>query len=114
MREAKAAGYFIRFFYIGTNSPAINAARVAQRIMEGGHNVPIPKIIERYPRSIANCVIGCKIADRGYVYDNSGLPDEEKLLFRTTDGVRIKLYETDLSAYEWVGSVLAELNDPSE
>ena len=114
MREAKTQGYFVRFFYIGTNSPTINAGRVAQRMMEHGHHVPIQKIIERYPRSIANCVIGCKIADRSYVYDNSGLPDEEKLIFRVSDGAAVKVYEKDLSVYAWAESVLARLSDPSQ
>lgn len=111
MRDAKDAGYFVRFFYIGTLSPAINAARVAQRMMEGGHAVPIEKIISRYPRSIANCVVGCKIADRGYVYDNSGLPEDERLLFRTKDGLLVRQYDLDLHAYPWAEKVLAAIND---
>jgi predicted ABC-type ATPase len=55
VRRAKAAGYFIRLFFICTNDPSINAQRVALRVMEGGHDVPITKIINRYYRSITNC-----------------------------------------------------------
>ena len=55
IRLAKDAGYFIRFFFVGTDSPAINASRIAKRVMEGGHDVPITKIISRYAKSIANC-----------------------------------------------------------
>ena len=43
--RAKQSGYFIRLFFVGTNHPSINAARIAQRVMEGGHDVPISKII---------------------------------------------------------------------
>lgn len=112
MREAVECGYFVRFFYIGTSSPAINAGRVAQRMMEGGHTVSLEKIIERYPRSIANCVLGCKIAARGYVYDNSGLPDDERLIFRTKDGQKFKAYEGDLAQarFAWAAPVLANLD----
>jgi predicted ABC-type ATPase len=39
------ADYFVRIFYVCTASPDINAARVARRVMEGGHDVPITKII---------------------------------------------------------------------
>ena len=47
LERAKKAGYFIRFFFVGTNHPTINAARIAHRVMEGGHDVPITKIISR-------------------------------------------------------------------
>ena len=54
IKKAKDAGYFIRLFFVGTNSPAINASRIATRVMEGGHEVPISKIISRYTKSISN------------------------------------------------------------
>ena len=44
IRRAHEAGYFIRLFFVSTSHPTINALRIAQRVMEGGHDVPIPKI----------------------------------------------------------------------
>lgn len=61
IKRAKAAGYFIRLFFVGTDNPEINSARVARRVMEGGHDVPISKIISRYSKSIANCCVALKI-----------------------------------------------------
>ena len=90
--------YFIRLFFIGTDNPQINASRVAQRVMQGGHDVPIHKIISRYYKSIANCSLLSKVVDRLYVYDNSienGLPE---LLFRSNDGKFVKQYEP---IHEW-------------
>jgi len=49
--RAKEAGFFIRIFFISTSNPSINASRIAKRVMEGGHDVPIPKIISRYRKS---------------------------------------------------------------
>ena len=92
LKRAKAAGYFIRLFFVGTDNLEINAARIARRVMEGGHDVPISKIISRYSKSIANCCIALKFADRGYVYDNSVDFADPKLLFRTTDGKIEKEY----------------------
>jgi predicted ABC-type ATPase len=43
IRRAKDAGYFIRLFFVGTDNPSINAVRVAKRVIEGGHSVPIDK-----------------------------------------------------------------------
>ena len=90
--EAKKRGYFIRIFFVGTNTPSINASRIAQRVMEGGHDVPITKIISRYSKSIANCAVCAKIADRLYVYDNSIDFEEPILLFKITDGNTAKVY----------------------
>jgi predicted ABC-type ATPase len=94
VRRAKAKGYFIRLFFVGTESPTINASRIARRVMEGGHDVPIAKIISRYSKSIANCSIVSKIVNRVYVYDNSIEFAEPTLLFRVTDGQLIKEYPT--------------------
>ncbi len=90
--RAKEAGYFVRLFFVGTDHPSINASRIALRVMEGGHDVPISKIISRFSKSISNC---CKIAsviDRLYVYDNSVDYSEPRLLFRASDGILEKQY----------------------
>lgn len=91
---AKKRGYFIRIFFVCTDSPTINASRIAQRVIQGGHDVPIPKIISRYSKSIANCAIIASLVDRLYVYDNSRENKEPILLFRTADGQLTKQYRT--------------------
>jgi len=92
VQQAKQRGYFVRLFFIGTDSPQINAARVAHRVMMGGHDVPIPKIISRYYKSIANCGRLVSAADRLYVYDNSIENEFPQLLFRTSEGTLTKQY----------------------
>ena len=90
--RAKQLGFFVRLFFISTNHPTINAARIAARVMKGGHDVPITKIISRYYKSIENCKMVSSIVDRLYVYDNSVDGDEAKLLFRLTNGNIAKTY----------------------
>ncbi len=92
LEQAKHEGYFIRLFFVGTDSPVINAARIAIRVLEGGHDVPISKIISRYSKSIANCAFIAKTVDRLYVYDNSVENEDPKLLFRFVDGKVGKVY----------------------
>ena len=104
IRRAHEAGYFIRIFFVSTAHPAINAARIAQRVMEGGHDVPIPKIISRYQKSILNCKRVAAIANRVYVYDNSVDDAEARLLFRMTDGQPFKQYTDDIP--EWALTIL--------
>jgi len=92
VQRAKAAGFFIRFFFVCTNDPSINAQRVALRIMEGGHDVPILKIINRYYRSIANCVKTMAKVHRAYFYDNSETDVDPSLVFRVADGKIARIY----------------------
>lgn len=104
IKRAKEAGFFVRLFFVSTSSPAINAARIAKRVMEGGHDVPIPKIISRYQRSISNCAAASKLVDRTYVYDNSIEDADAKLLFRMVDGKLFKTYVEDIP--EWAKTIL--------
>lgn len=98
IERAKDAGYFVRLFFVGTDSPIINAARIAGRVMDGGHDVPISKIISRYSKSIANCAKLSTIVDRLYVYDNSENFADPKLLFRASYGNIEKTYK-DINAW---------------
>jgi len=91
--RAKKKGFFIRVFFVGTDNPKINASRIVQRVMEGGHDVPISKIISRYSKSIANCAIISKFVDRLYVYDNSVEFKNPKLLFRSANCKVKKVYQ---------------------
>ena len=104
--RAKQAGFFIRLFFISTSHPSINAARIANRVMKGGHDVPITKIISRYYKSIENCKTVSAIVDRLYIYDNSVDNEDARLLFRLTNGVIGKMYVTDVP--EWAQAILPE------
>ena len=98
VRAAVKAGFFIRLIFIGTLDPSINVSRVAQRVRQGGHDVPTRKIVERYPKSIANLGRALPLVDRGYVYDNSVDGDRPKLQFCTVNGCIQRIYNED---YAW-------------
>lgn len=97
--RAKQAGFFIRIFFISTSDPSINAARIAKRVMKGGHDVPITKIISRYNKSIQNCKTVAPIVDRIYLYDNSIENSDAQPLFRLSEGNLIKQYTEHIP--EW-------------
>ena len=107
--RAKEAGYFIRIFFISTSSPAINASRIADRVMQGGHDVPITKIISRYKKSIINCVKISSVVDRLYIYDNSIDGEDAKIQFRLTNGVLVKKYVEKLP--KWAELILPNKDD---
>lgn len=92
VRKAKEAGFFIRFFFVCTSDPEINVHRITKRFLEGGHEVPISKIISRYYKSLANAAQAIELVDRAYIYDNSIENALPQLLFRTVDGKVFKQY----------------------
>lgn len=98
VRRASEAAFFVRVFFICTDSPTINAARIARRVMEGGHDVPIGKIISRYDNAIVHGAEAAALADRAYVYDNSIDGQAPTLLFRAVDGRVRKLYQ---AGHQW-------------
>ena len=105
--KAKEKGYFVRFFFVCTNSPTINASRIAHRVLEGEHDVPITKIISRFNKSVLNGLLVSKFVDRSYFYDNSLEDKEPKLLFRTKNGKISKLYR---KVSDWALPLVEKLN----
>jgi predicted ABC-type ATPase len=103
LQKAKSAGFFIRLFYVCTSTPTINAARIAQRYLNGGHEVPISKVISRYYKSLQNAAKAIAIVDRAYIYDNSIDGQLPRLLYRTVEGVVFKKYTDDIP--EWAQTI---------
>jgi predicted ABC-type ATPase len=71
MRRAKALGFEIELFYIGTGSVEINLERIAKRVAGGGHDIPEETVRRRYERSLENLLPAIHLADRTILYDNS-------------------------------------------
>jgi predicted ABC-type ATPase len=106
LQRARLAGYFIRLFFIGTTDPRINAARVADRVIRGGHTVPIDKIVSRYVRGLAQLPIALETAHRVYLFDNSVDGVDARLCARTHEGQLRKVYG---ALPEWIASAVAPL-----
>ena len=104
LQKAKEAGFFIRLFYVCTSDPAINVARITQRYLNGGHEVPISKVISRYYKSLINAEEAISFVDRAYIYDNSIDNQLPRLLYRTIDGQLFKQYVDDVP--EWASMLL--------
>ena len=96
-------------FFICTESPTINAARIANRVMQGGHDVPIQKIISRYQKAIINAIKVVGFADRAYFYDNSIDNQDAQILFRVIDGKFAKQYTAFLPA--WTRDILDSVKE---
>lgn len=104
LRKAHECGFFIRFFFVCTNSPEINVARITKRFLDGGHEVPISKIINRYYKSLLNAADAIKFVDRAYIYDNSIEDTLPRLLYRTINGNVAKRYFQEVP--EWAQNLV--------
>jgi len=84
IRDARAAGFRVVVYHINVRRPELSVSRVAQRVDEGGHDVPEDKIRERFERNQPLIREAVLLADHAFVYDNSGLnaPAQRVIAFR--------------------------------
>jgi predicted ABC-type ATPase len=73
LEEAARAGYLVVLCYIGIESSAVSAQRVAMRVSQGGHDVPDEKLRDRFPRTLANLGQAIRRLPHVLIYDNSDL-----------------------------------------
>lgn len=73
--NAKALGFEVILVFIHLCSDELNQARVAQRVSEGGHGVPVEKIISRIPRTLGHIRTVLPLTDQAQIYDNSSLSE---------------------------------------
>jgi predicted ABC-type ATPase len=68
--QAQAAGFRVVLLVVCVDDPKILLSRVAQRVLEGGHNVPAERILARYPRTLANLQKAVRMADLAMLFHN--------------------------------------------
>lgn len=72
LREARSRGYRLYLYFVSTEDPEINVARVKDiRVSQGGHDVPVHKIRSRYTNSMEQMFDAAQLADQAYFFDNS-------------------------------------------
>lgn len=72
IRQAKASGFEVVFFFVHLNSFQLAQSRVTFRVSKGGHSIPLDVIERRYYKGLGNFPIYQALADSWYIYDNSG------------------------------------------
>jgi len=71
MLDAKKLGFEVVLVYIGTEKVEINLARIRNRVLAGGHDVPEQDVRRRYQRSYRNLPLAIQRADTTVIFDNS-------------------------------------------
>lgn len=96
LEKAAAAGFRTYLYFVATDSPAINAERVAERYAQGGHDVPPDKIAARYTRSLANVQAALPHLWRAFFFDNSGPEMRYIACYAKDSGLDVQIPEAEL------------------
>lgn len=84
--EAKALGYEVILVFIHLQFNELNQARIAQRVSEGGHDVPAEKVVSRIPRTLRYVREALPLTDRVRLYDNSSEAQPYRLIAELKQG----------------------------
>jgi predicted ABC-type ATPase len=71
MADARIRGFEIVLVYIGTENVETNLARIRNRVLAGGHDVPESDVRRRYKRSFENLSLAMERAEHTILFDNS-------------------------------------------
>lgn len=110
LHKAQQAGYRTYLYFVATEDPEINVARVQYRVETGGHPVAEDKIRSRYVRSLQLLSQAVSYADRAYIFDNSG--SERVWIAEVTDGVGIEMKTDEMPA--WFKTALWDKFEPED
>ena len=93
VRRAQALGYTVNLLFFWLNSPEVAIQRVAKRVSEGGHNIPIDVIRRRYQLGLSNFFNLYKdVVDTWTLVDNASNPRQ---VVATDDEIlNVELYKT--------------------
>ncbi|MBX9743386.1 MAG: zeta toxin family protein [Chthoniobacterales bacterium] len=72
LKRWKSEGYRIEIIYLRLRSASLALERVAERVKQGGHNIPQATVLRRFERGWGNFLnLYRPLADDWYVYENS-------------------------------------------
>jgi predicted ABC-type ATPase len=86
LKRAAEAGYNTILCFVGIASPKVSEQRVAMRVSQGGHDVPVDKLSERFPRTLANLRRFLQELPKVCVFDNSNLGRSYRLVIVAENG----------------------------
>ncbi len=70
--KAQRLGFKVHFIYVILRDVQMQLDRIRYRVEKGGHDVPADKVRSRRTRSIVQALWFMDLADRFWVFDNSG------------------------------------------
>ena len=93
LNQARAAGYATVLCFIGISGPEVSIERVAMRVSQGGHDVPDVKLMERFPRTLANLKAAIEQLPHVRVFDNEDLRRPYRLVAIFENGRTVRIHK---------------------
>ena len=81
-------------FYLFIPSPMLCLARVKERVLKGGHDVPEQDIRRRYQNSLHNLFKYTEVCDQTFCFDNS--QKQRKSIFEKSQGQDFFVYDQEI------------------
>jgi len=91
--EWRKSGWRVILFYLYIPNAEFSAMRVRQRVLQGGHNIPLDDIARRFPRSIQNLFEYAEVCDHTLCLDNTG--SQIISIFEKQFEQPIEIYDTE-------------------
>lgn len=73
LKQSAQSGFAVVLCFVGISSADTSDQRVAMRVSQGGHDVPREKLVERFPRTLANLAAAIRELPCVLVFDNDDL-----------------------------------------
>lgn len=71
IRQMQKNGYYVVLFFVGLASVDLSILRVSTRVANGGHDVALKKLEQRFPRTQQVVGLAATVADMTILVDNS-------------------------------------------
>jgi predicted ABC-type ATPase len=71
IRDMQAAGYFVLLLFVGLTNVNLSIQRVRTRVAEHGHDVPVARLHQRFPKTQRAIRAASQVADASVFTDNS-------------------------------------------
>ena len=93
LKRAAQSGYAVVLCFVGIADADTSEERVSMRVSQGGHDVPTEKLIERFPRTLANLAAALRELPCVLVFDNGDLKTPFRQVAAYASGQAVQLNE---------------------
>jgi predicted ABC-type ATPase len=114
IEKLKYSGYHVTLFFTSTDTPYINAMYLTQRVLNGGHDVPIAKLISRREKGFANIKQATKMINCLIYLDNSIPSQPPEIIISLFNGKTCFENRTFNREVTWHIDLLQDINNSEE
>jgi predicted ABC-type ATPase len=91
LKQSAQSGYAVVLCFVGIADADTSEQRVSMRVSQGGHDVPAEKLVERFPRTLANLAAAIRDLPCVLVFDNDDLRAPFRHVATYADGQPVQL-----------------------